>query len=632
VSPPSKHNPGTTRESAWGPSRTWQAATGLGALVVLTWQLARVVGPFFERTDTYGFHDWDVQTSHRYLTLLGLSRGELAQWNPYACGGFPAWGYVEGGTLAVSPWLPLYLVFPMPLALRLEVAGMAALGALGAVYFARRFTKSWALSAMVAALWAVNGRWALQAAVGHTWHLAYAYLPMCLGALEAARAGERGPRLGLVRLPPLVMGSVAFAMLVYAGGIYPLPHAALSAGMYALVTAGASRSLRPVAALAGMGALGALLSAPKLLPVLAGFARAPRHIDSTEALDLGGLVTLLTAPEQGYRARPFRVPAYGWHEWGMYVGWAGVGIAVFALLAHARSPAPRDPRAAGLRVTGAALVVLGMGAFHPAAPWSLLHTAPVFRSQHVPSRFLYPAVLVLAALAAHTLSRWLERPLRQRPFLDAALLVPVAWLAADVARVARQPMGEAMWMVAPARIEAGPFRTVEEAPVHYVRRDWAGPMYLAMKANLGVRNCYGAPPFEPKGARASDRPGYRGEAWLALPNGEHVPHAGRVVDLTPNRIDVELDPTPEGALVVLNQNHDPGFSASHGTRAEPAEVSELEGAVAVRVPAGTTSLRLRYRARGLPLGLALAALAAAACAWLVRRASRSEPAERYDGA
>jgi hypothetical protein len=83
---------------------------------------------------------------------------------------------------------------------------------------------------------------------------------------------------------------------------------------------------------------------------------------------------------------------------------------------------------------------------------------------------------------------------------------------------------------------------------------------------------------------------------------------------------------------VLNQNHDPGFSASAGANDEPAEVSELEGAVAVRVPAGTTSVRLRYRARGLPLGLALAALAAAACVWLIRRASREERPERYDEA
>ena len=56
---------------------------------------------------------------------------ELPGWNPYACGGYPAWGYIEGGTILVSPFLPAYLALPLALALRVEVLGSGLLGAAG---------------------------------------------------------------------------------------------------------------------------------------------------------------------------------------------------------------------------------------------------------------------------------------------------------------------------------------------------------------------------------------------------------------------------------------------------------------------------------------------------------------------
>jgi len=154
------------------------AATILSAVLV-------VMRPWLKELDTFGFHDWDIQTSHRFLVRQALlEHGEMPFWNPYACGGFPGWGYVESGTILVSPWLPAYLFLPMALALRIEVLGMALIGAVGAYAAASRFSSSHAARAFVVAVWAVNGRWGLQTAVGHTWHLAYAVLPWALFFFE----------------------------------------------------------------------------------------------------------------------------------------------------------------------------------------------------------------------------------------------------------------------------------------------------------------------------------------------------------------------------------------------------------------------------------------------------------------
>ena len=567
-----------------------------------------VTAPWWKDVTTFGFHDWDSQTAHRYLVKKSLlEHFELPFWNPYACGGFPAWGYVEADTVLVSPWLLAYLLLPVSLALRVEVLGMGLLGAAGAYAFAGRFTKSHAARALAAALWAVNGRWGLQTASGHTWHLAYAWLPWCLFFFERARL--RGAR---TRELALLAGSLA--MLVYAGGIYPLPHTVLALGLYALVLAAAERSLRPLVTLAGGGLAAIGLAAPKLLPMLDTFGKAPRLIESRETLDLGALLSMLTSRDQAFYSRPAKVAPYGWHEWGIYVSAAGVVVLLVAFVFV------QGKREAALKLVGLVFVALGFGAFHPYAPWTLLHEhAPVFRSQHVPSRFLYPAVLVLGVVAAAGLGRAIERRSLRAPWLDLAAGVLVLWLAIDVAGVAQKPMANAMWMVAPPIPAGRAFHFEQEPPFQYKKRDWAGPMYLAMLGNTGVINCYGAPPFDRRGAKPVGDPAYRGEVHLE--GGAPAP-APRLAAWSPNRAVVELDPAPEGALLVYNMNFDEGWRAS--VDGADAPVVNVRDTLAVRLPAGARTVTFRYRPPHLAAGLALAAAARAGRVARRRRERRIE--------
>ncbi|EYF02487.1 hypothetical protein [Chondromyces apiculatus] len=572
-----------------------QHAAQLTALLVLFAAVFLVMAPWLRAWSTFGFHDWDVQTSHRELVRRGLlQHGELPWWNPFACGGFPAWGYVEGATLLVSPWLPLYLTLPMSVALRLETLGMALIGALGAYVLAGRFTRSYAARALVIALWAVNGRFGLQTAAGHTWHLAYAWMPWCLAFYEGARSAY--PSSGYPRHPrrarDLALGAGALAMLVYSGGIYPLPHTALLLGLYATGLAVSERSTRPLVTLAVMGAAGIGLSAPKLLPLLDGFGKAPRLIESTETMDLGAFVQMLISPQQGFSDRPARVSPYGWHEWGMYLG--GAGLLVLAVGVALRA----GPRERVLKAAGLLFVLLGFGAFHPLAPWTLLHRfLPVFRSQHVPSRFLYPAALILGVVAASALGRILMRHALRRPWLDLVAALAVLALALDIARVAQLPMRSAMWMVLPDRIREGqPFSFSQEPPYQYKRRDWAGPLYPAMLGNTGVINCYGTPPFGRKGARATSDPAYRGEVFVEG-RGE-----AKIVGWTFNTATVEVTGARAGDLLVYNMNYDEGWHSEDG------RVVNHDASVALVLPEGAARVRLRYTPPGLGAGLILCAV------------------------
>jgi hypothetical protein len=565
--------------------------------------IAVVMAPWFRDLSTFGFHDWDIQASHRYLAVASLrTYHEFPGWNPYACGGFPAWAYVEADTNVVSPFLPLYLALPLSVALRLEVLGMAVLGAVGAYLLASRFTASHAARALVAVLWAVNGRWALQAASGHTWHLAYAWMPWCLYFFERARAVDR-------KVVDLAGGGAAIAMLVYAGGIYPLPHTVLLLGVYAALLVIVERSARPIETLAILGLLGVALSAPKLFPLLDGFGKAPRLIESTESLDLGGLWAMLTSRDQGFYSRPARVSPYGWHEWGIYISTAGVVVLLLGVVFV------QGKREAALKGVGVLFLVLGFGAFHPEAPWTLLHRfAPVFKSQHVPSRFLYPAVLLFALVAAAGIGRFVTRRSAAHPWLDLAAAALVLALGVDIGVVAQKPMAAAMWMVPPDRIPAGrAFHFEQEPPFQYKRRDWAGPMYLAMLGNTGVINCYGAPPFDRKGARPVSAPDYRGEAHVVTSGGARSGASATVAAWSPNRVTIDVEGAEPGALLVYNMNFDEGW------RADSGPVVSHRNAVATSLHGGRARVTFSYRPPYLGAGVLVAAIAAGALVLLRRR-------------
>jgi hypothetical protein len=563
-----------------GEERAWRALSTAAAACVLVGLLHHVLAPMLADFSTYGFHDWDVATAYRYITVLSLSHGEAPWWHPYLCGGVQAWGYSEGATNFVSPYLPFYYFADVRTAIRVEVFGQGLLGLAGAYAFASSFTTSRALRAFMAALWVLNGRWALQAAVGHTWHLQYALMPWALFFFECA----------LTR-PNLRWASASGAMLAlqcYWGGIYPLPHTALFLTLYALLRAGLERSPRPLMALGIASVVSVGLSAPKLLAALDQLQVLPRLIESKEVIGLVELYAMLTLPDQRYGVHPIRVPAYNWHEWGIYVGPIGV-LALAIGVAYSRGAAGN-----AYRILGILALALGLGAFHPLSPWALLHELPLFASQHVPSRFHYPMLLFLGAAFVIGAKGLFEPRIRTRPWLDAALLLPVALFGWDLARYSRTPFEQAFWMRAPESIRpVEVFEHRQRSPVSYIVRDWAEPALLPMFANVGVVRCYGVDPtFKPRAIPRGAR-GYRGTVF--------VDGVGDVdlVEWTPNRAVVELAGVTPGDLVVYNMNYDASWRAN----GEPA--LSHQGLVAARAPATGGRVEFRYLPRTLAWSLPL---------------------------
>jgi hypothetical protein len=550
----------------------------LGLVVATLWEL----WPMLRDTSTYGFHDWDVATAYRYITPVSLLRyHEFPWWNPWLCGGFPAFGYVEGATNLVSPFLPFYLLTDVRVAIRADVLGTTLVGVMGAYVLAGRFTRSVALRTLVAVLAFLNGRWTLQAATGHGWHLVFCWMPWVLWSFDRALEPARWYR---------ALHAAAFmALIIYGGGIYPVPYTALLLGGYALCMVLFTGSWRPILALAVTGLATFGFGAPKLLAIMDIMRDAPRLIESKEVIGIAELWVMLTDRTQAYGSRPVPIPAYNWHEWGIYVGVAGVVCLAIGLFFA------RGARENALRMLGLGCLLLGLGAFRPDAPWALLHRVPPFTSLHVPSRFHFPMVLLLALCFASWADRWVEGWVRRKPIFDLLLLVPVAWMTADILGVAQRPMAQAFWMEAPPHIEPRPFFEHTQRPsVTYVRPDWAPPVLLPMLANAGVIECYGVPEPLPRGARGIDSPEYRGRAWIARGTGK-----ARVEEWSPSRAVVRLEGVPAGSLVVYNMNWDLSWTAN----GRPA--LEYEHAVAAYVEGDSGRIEFRYRPRSLGMSMTL---------------------------
>ena len=597
----------------------------LAVLAVLAWplllaQIAYVLAPSLTTMNTLGGHDWEQMETHRQLIVKTvLDYHQFPFWQPYACGGHPNWGGYESGSTVVSPWFPAYLYASLPVAMRIEIWGSALISAIGTWLFAGRFTRSPAARALAVAVFAVSGRWALQITQGHTWHLSYEWTPWALYFYDRAVAAD--PTRGKTRLRDMVLCGASVAMMVYSGGIYPLPESVFVIAVYGVLLAANTRSVRPVLVGVACGAFALGLSAPKLLPMIEVMLRFPRLIDSREAVDLRGLIEILTSPDQDITSFHPGIGTYGWHEWGMYVGWVVVAILIVGCVVA------RGARESPLKWTGLLCFVLGLGAFDPHAPWALLHKLPVFSTQHVPSRWMYPGLLLLIAVAGAAFDRVMRRAGWTRAWLEIAALAGVAWIAHDVGRIAREPIPHMFYEPMPHVADStGPFRTEEHLPSSLgAQMDWSPPSLPAVMANIGTIDCGTFPPFHNywrhpgpngipapgMGARSIEDRDYHGEAFIAEGTG-----SATIVKWTPNEMTVQVHGAKPGEHALLNQNWDPGWSANGSRAIDWADLPAAE----IHEPDETIVFRFRPRTWWLSLGVFV--LTIGGIIWVWRRTRR----------
>jgi hypothetical protein len=235
----------------------------------------------------------------------------------------------------------------------------------------------------------------------------------------------------------------------------------------------------------------------------------------------------------------------------------------------------------------------------------------VYRSLRVPSRFLYPATVLLALVVGRGLADLRALLLDRRP---RRTLVR-AFVAAECA-LALAVIVDLVAVNSP-RIQAGadPELPTGRASAAFHQEGggdyWRWPTYPVR--GVGTPVCYVAFDWTPAP-----------QLWLGEGPQQRVEPAeggtARALEWTPNALRFEVD-LARPATLVVNQNTDSGWTASVGT------VDRAQALLAVALPAGRHTVTLTHAVRGLRAGALFTLLGILASVWIIRRA----PPARFEG-
>lgn len=564
---------------------TWRVCHGEGAARVCEWTLTRHGG-----TD-----DWRYFAGVWEAARVALQDfHEFPSWNPFHCGGIvlfqdPQAPFPGPLFLLTYAWLPAAAAMKLWLYLHLLA------GAFGARALVRDQGGNGAEQVLAAGVLTACGFCSEHFGGGHLSFTPFLLFPWLLWAHRRAMAGA-------TRYAVLV--AALLALCVYEGATYPLPLMFVGLAFDTVLRLGDPAARRALlAALPVTGLLFPLLASPRLLPVMLYLKEHPRLVPLDDSMTVAEVVQTWTVRVHD---RGFPGHVFVWPEYGDYIGWVPVGLAVLGVFAGlAQRDARRSERLANLGVF-AALVWCALGNIPGFSLFGLLHELPLYKSLRVPSRFLYPATVLLALVVATTLGdarRWLvDRGARR--WIIAGFVAFEALLATAVCvdiAVNNSP-----------RLQQG---IDPEIPRGRASRDffqqvggdyWRWSTYAVR--GVGTPTCYVPLEWGPS-------PGL----WLGPGPQARLdpPTAGEVsgVEWTPNSVRARVRLTRPAKLVV-NQNHETSWSSSAGA------IDRAARTLTVTLPAGRHDVQLRHRAQGLGAGVALGALGLALSAlalWALRR-------------
>lgn len=600
-----------------------ELALGLAAFVLIDLLFLRWI---FIHFGNWGFWDWDYQ-----LTLLEAARvsiveyGELPLWNPFLGGGSTLAGHTLNHTW--SPSFAIVLLFGTLGGTKLCIAIYLALAQWGVFRLARGLGQGTGAAAFSALVFSLGGVYAQRLAHGQFEWIAIAWVPFVLHALDRAHEmhAQHGDARGALR--QVALAALFFALVILDGGPYQFAFFGVFLGLYAAVRAIDARTLSPIAQLAAAVTAAVGLAAVKLLPVFEWITRFPRT--TTEDPFYGapfepGFFSVL------YQMFLSRAQAHDPSMWMPYVLNAGSYVGLLPLVLAVLGIAWCGRRYAVWIASGALALWISLGVAAPIDLWSALHRLPGFDMLRVPSRFNVYALLAIALLAGagfDALRRRIPNPQHALFALAAIALTTAANLV-----IVNGEVFKVAFSVPPFETEAraaefrnhyaySPFiERYRAAALYPTHPNWPSGSFPAVLENRGVRWAFKTVPF-PSYALSREDAEYRGEVYVA--SGE-----GRIeaVAQTPNRYLIGMDGGP--ALLRVNTNADPGWQV----RSESdLQLAELDGTLALNVPAGTRELEIYYRPASFVYGVGISLLFAMALTGVITRSRGSVSGSRSPG-
>ncbi|MEO7091850.1 MAG: hypothetical protein ABI175_01285 [Polyangiales bacterium] len=517
---------------------------------------------------------------------------EFPLWNPYECGGLPLWDNPQAPFGSPLTW-PMYFIGTTKTVAFWYIAhsaiGFASMWLLMRV----ELETSRAAAFVSAGAFAFCGFFQNHLPGGHLVFASFEYFPL---AVLFWRRAEHDLRMAIG------LGLVV-AMMIYEGGIYPIPHLAVFLAVETLTRLWPVKRF-PKVAVAGLVVLAVAISvgAARFLPVIDQVKSHTRGV----AIESDGLhwgvfkeVFILRSHE-----RPVTGQRYVWGEYGMYIGVIIVGLALLGMILS-------GARHLWLLLLLATTLIFMFGDVSPKAPWTVLraHVFP-FKDMRVPSRFGFEVTMVLTMFAGLGVDRIValaRKHLRSMDWVDAVRIGVIGLGMIGVGDII------AVGTTLVAGSFGGPAEDTKIVPSPKLYLGSRSPnMIDGPRENLGRIACWeewgfgvGAPLWE------GDVPQARTEADTAVVDN---------VVRTPNYFTVDVTATAPTRLL-FNTSWDKGWRSTVGTALESNKQ------LAVDIPPGTHHLVVRYRPPTFNLGVTLTTIGTlgsiAALIWLSRRRRKS---------
>jgi len=418
-------------------------AASLTAAVAATFAGALSPGRVFYQRDVHAYW-WP----HAEVLRRAIAEGSWRPWNPWEGFGAPVLPDANFQLAYPATWLTLGL--EPALRFKALAIGHALLAALGAAALARRLGLSWTAAGTAGAAYALSGPFLSAASLWHHYAGA-AWLPWMLFALE-----------GLIRSPrpeaALSLGIVAGLQLMAGSGDLCLAGAVLGGARLAWHVVRTRPPARRVLHLGANGALAAALAlalgAAQWLPTMERARESFRTVldprtNAYWSLHPAALADLLV-PRVATEL-PLTEPARQAIHEGREPFLACLYLGVVPLALAALGLALRTRRAAAPAAGALFLVVVALGRHAPLHRGLL--ALPAFGMVRYPQKFLWPAALCVALLAALGAAAW-ESPWSDTERGRARLVCGVLLAAAGATLVA------AWWIGGPP---AGLARLLEPA-------------------------------------------------------------------------------------------------------------------------------------------------------------------------
>lgn len=540
-----------------------------GIIILLALVTPIALGGFW-RMDKLGISDWDYYMStHSAYRQAVLVNHVFPFWEPYTSGGTA--GLADPEFPLLSPLFVPELIFGVPIGIRLAVMFSVFFGGVGMLALARRIQLSHAASALAAIAYMFGSVNLLEIVEGHTNIYMAMWIPWIFWAWLGMLRGKTKP----------IVCAVFLALTFYGGGIYLLMYTAIAfvgLGLFAK---------KPINALvqtvkSGLWALG--FSAFKLVPVFLWLKNYP---DATYASSVNTLPWLkqIFLERIPHGAQAIFNQGGGWHEYGAYLGYFLVILALFGLV---RLRNNKTVRLLSIATVLAIFISASGPIFKP-----FFDAFPYIPRSNV-SRFVLFAVIPLVLLAGFGVDVIREKIRRG----NILALVIIGCVAVDLMsfsyRISTQafvldPLVLAERAEYPIEFTADDYSTtavdVNGNDVKYSRS------YSAFLAGYGSTTF---PSVLGPDARVKTIQDEK-HAYLELENGRG---SAVLVSWNPNRVIASIDATAPDNLII-NTNYAPGWFVN----GMPAR--EIAGRVATHVEQGKTLVKFEYKTPGLMTGSAI---------------------------